>query len=79
MIPAALRKKLRILPGTKLTVTTNGRSLILQPEDDVFSRWLRDRPGRGLLKVDRSASMPPAPELYREFERVDRLQLIRVR
>jgi len=67
VIPASIRKKFDLRPGTELEVKTRGNALIFQWSDSSLDTWLKNRTKRGPLEeplnLDRSAAMPPAPKL----------------
>lgn len=67
VIPASIREKMGMTPGTKIQVKCDGGTVILKPERKPFATWLKARSKRDplevKLKLDRGQKMPSAPEL----------------
>jgi len=52
VIPAVLRRKYGIIPGTKITVTDNGEAIILKPVNEESLKRLQGiLKGKGVLKA----------------------------
>jgi AbrB family looped-hinge helix DNA binding protein len=66
VIPAPIREKMGMTPGTKIQVRCDGGKIILEAKKKPFSRWLKARakrpPLQEGLQLDRSQEMPSAPE-----------------